>query len=120
MTHHFRQRFIGSTVPLSKTQRHRSSPMRYATALVAALVLGASASLYTPSAKAGVVVGIGLPVPIVVPRVAYYPYSPGPAIELGFAPAFYGAGVMGPRFRDHRYFSPGYVHGGYFRGGYRR
>jgi hypothetical protein len=100
--------------------------MRYATALVAALALGASASLYTPSAEAGVVVGIGLPVPIVAPRVAYYPYGPAPVIGIGpafgyrFGPAFYGRGFVGPGFRGPGYFHPGFVHGGYYHGGYRR
>jgi hypothetical protein len=89
--------------------------MRYVTALVLAIVIGAAASLYTPSAQAaGVYVGIGLPVPVpgVVPAVpAYYPYAPAPYIGVGFVgPRFWGYGYRG-------YY--GYAHPGYFyRGGY--
>jgi hypothetical protein len=102
--------------------------MRYATAIVAALALGASASFYAPGAKAGVVVGIELPVPVVAPRVAYYPYGPAPVVAigpavgigLGFAPAFYGRGFVSPAFRGRRYFHPGFAHGGLAYGGYAR
>jgi hypothetical protein len=87
--------------------------MRYVTALVLAMVIGAAASLYTPSAQAaGVYVGIGLPVPAVVPAApAYYPYAPAPYVGIGFVgPRFWGYGYRG-------YY--GYAHPGYFyRGGY--
>src|SRR5580658_2526722 len=44
------------------------SVMRYRTALILALSLGAAASLATPAAKAaGVYVGVGLPAPIYAP-----------------------------------------------------
>jgi hypothetical protein len=101
--------------------------MRYATALVAALALGAAASLYTPKADAGVVIGVGLPVPVVAPPVAYYPYGPAPVVGfgVGFGPAFYGRGFYGPAFRGPAFYRPGYlrggfgyVHGGYVHGGY--
>jgi len=102
--------------------------MRDATALVAMLAIGAAASIYTPKADAGVVVGIGLPVPVVAPPVAYYPYGTAPYVGLGVGfggPAFYGHGYYGPGFRRPVYFHPGfahrgYVHGGSFHGGYRR
>jgi hypothetical protein len=87
--------------------------MRYVTALILAVVIGAAASLYTPSAQAaGVYVGIGLPVPAVVPAVpAYYPYAPAPYV---------GIGIVGPRFWGYGYRGySGYAHPGYFyRGGY--
>jgi hypothetical protein len=78
--------------------------MRYATALVLTILVGAAASLYTPSAKAaGVYVGIGLPVAAVVPVVpAYYPYA---------RPAYLGFGYVGPRYW-------GYGHRGYFHYGH--
>jgi hypothetical protein len=87
--------------------------MRYVTALVLTVLVGAAASLYTPSAQAaGVYVGIGLPVPaVVLPATAYYPYAPAPFVGIGFAgPRFWGYGYRG-------YY--GYAHPGYFyRGGY--
>ncbi len=75
------------------------------------VLVGAAASLYTPSAKAaGVYVGIGLPVPAVVPVVpAYYPYV---------RPPYVGIGYVGPRFRGpgywgyHHYGHPGYLYRG--------
>jgi hypothetical protein len=45
--------------------------MRYAAALAAALALGAAASLYTPKADAGVVVGVGRPLLSRVSRTAF-------------------------------------------------
>lgn len=98
--------------------------MRYATALVAALALGATASLYTPRADAGVVVSVGIPVPVVAPAVVatpapYYPYVAPPFVGFGccrapyFAHPYYGAHFYAPGF-----YRPGYVHGAYLRGGY--
>lgn len=85
--------------------------MRYATALVVALLVGAAASLYTPSAHAaGVYVGIGLPVPAVVPVVPpYYPYARAPYVGIGYVgPRFWGYGYRG----YYRYGHPGYFHRG--------
>jgi hypothetical protein len=85
--------------------------MRYATALVVAVLVGAAASLYTPSAQAaGVYVGIGLPVPAVVPAVpAYYPNAPVPYVGIGYVgPRFWGYG-----YRDHYHYGhPGYFYRG--------
>ena len=95
--------------------------MRYATALVATLAIGAAASIYTPKADAGVVVGIGLPVPVAAPPVAYYPYGPAPFVGegVGFGgPAFYRHGYYGPGFRGPLYSHPGFAHSGYWHGGY--
>lgn len=97
--------------------------MRYATALVAALALGAAASLYTPKADAGVVVSVGLPVPVVAPPAAYYPYAPGPVFGIGLGccgPAFYGRPFYGPGFRGPGYFHSGFARGGFAHGGFAR
>jgi hypothetical protein len=101
--------------------------MRYATALVAALALSAAGSLYTPKADAGVVVSVGVPVPVVAPSVIaapapYYPYGLAPAVGFGVAccgPAFRGPGFYHPGF-VRGYVRGGYVHGGVAYGGYRR
>ena len=90
--------------------------MRYITALVLALSIGAAASFYAPSAQAaGVYVGGGLPAPV---------YGPPVAVGLPIAPRFYagmpwyGPAYYGPRFwgYGHPYF--GYRHG--FAGWHRR
>jgi len=83
--------------------------MRYATALVLTVLIGAAASLYTPSAKAaGVYVGIGLPV--VAPVVpAYYPYGRAPYVGFGYVgPRFWGYGYRG----YYHYGRPGYFYRG--------
>ena len=94
--------------------------MRYTAALVAALALGAGASLYTPKADAGVVVSVGLPVPVVAPPVAYYPYAPVPLVGLGvgFNPVFFRHGYCRPEFRGPVPVHPGLVPGGYVHGGF--
>jgi hypothetical protein len=99
--------------------------MRYATALVAALALGAAASVYTPKADAGVVVGVGLPVPGIAPAVVagpgpYYPYAGGPVVGFGVrcCGPFYGHPYYGPGYRGIGYYHPGIVHGGYSHGGF--
>jgi len=112
--------------------------MRYATALVATLALGAAASLYTSRADAGVVVSVAVPFPVVAPAVVaapvpYYPYVAAPFVGFGVRccePAFFGRPFYGPAFRGPGFYHPGFahgayvhgafVHGGYSRGGYRR
>jgi hypothetical protein len=87
--------------------------MRKPIALVATLVICAAASLYAPGARAaGVYVGIGLPVPAVVPAVpAYYPYAVAPYVRVGYAgPRFWGYGYPG----YYRFGHPGY----FYRGGF--
>ncbi len=72
--------------------------MRYITALILVLSLGAAASLYTPSAQAaGVYVGIGVPAPVVSIAPRYYVARPW------FAPAYYG-----PHFWGYRHAYWGY------------
>jgi len=71
--------------------------MRYKTALILALSLGAAVSLATPAKAAGVYVGV--PAPIYAPAaVACVPFAPG---YYGVAPfcgsAYYGARYWGPR-----------------------
>jgi hypothetical protein len=100
--------------------------MRYATALVAALALGAAGSLYTSRADAGVVVSVGVPVPVFAPPVVaapvrYYPYGPGPVVGFGVGccgPAFFGRPFFAPGFRGRGFYRPGFVHGGFAHGGY--
>src|SRR3569833_441022 len=109
--------------------------MRPATALVLTGLIGASASLYTPKAEAGVYVGIGIPAPVVVaPRVvapvpvvpAYYGspahYGPpayyGPRVVVGYPRYVYPAprvwGYGGWRYGYHGYYGrPGWAYGGY-------
>lgn len=85
--------------------------MRYLTALILSLGLGAAAGLYTPAAKAGVVVGIGLPVPAVVAAPYYYP-----------RPYWFGAGYYGPRYEGYHgwYGHPYFGYRGYWgHAGYR-
>jgi hypothetical protein len=85
--------------------------MRYAKALVLTALVGAAASLYTPSAQAaGVYVGIGLPVPAGVPVVpAYYPYAQPPYVGIGYVgPRFWGYGYRG----YYHYGHPGYFYRG--------
>jgi len=104
------QRFPGRIVE-GDSDQPRSANMRYATALVVALLVGAAASLYTPSARAaGVYIGIGLPVPAVVPVVPpYYPYARAPYVGIGYVgPRFWGYGYRG----YYRYGHPGYFHRG--------
>jgi hypothetical protein len=87
--------------------------MRYATAFVLTVLVGAAAGLYTPSAQAaGVYVGIGLPVPIIAPAApAYYPYAPAPYVGLGYV----GPGLWGYGYRGYyRYAHPGYFYRGAF------
>ncbi len=82
--------------------------MRYVSALVVTLLVGAAASLYAPGARAaGVSVGIGLPVPAIVP--AYYPYAPAPYVGIGYVgPRFWGYGYRGCYRCGH----PGYFYRG--------
>ena len=97
--------------------------MRYRTALILALSLGAAASLAAPAAKAaGVYVGVGLPAPIYAPpAVACVPFAPG---YYGVAPlcgsAYYGARYWGPRgyWGGYRYGHPAFNYRGW--GGARR
>jgi hypothetical protein len=85
-----------------------SAIMRYVTALVAAVSIGAAFSLYTPAASAaGVYVGVAVPVPapvygpaVVAPGYYYgYPYGYGPGY-------YYGHHFWGYR---HAYFPHGYA-----------
>ena len=85
--------------------------MRFATALALTVLVGAAASLYTPSAQAaGVYVGIGLPVPAVAPVVpAYYPYPQAPYVGIGYVgPRFWGHGYRG----SYHYGHPGHFYRG--------
>jgi hypothetical protein len=75
--------------------------MRYLNALILSLGLGAAASCYTPAAKAGVVVGIDLPVPAVAAPYAYYhPYYA--------RPYWFGADYYGPRWGYHGWYGHRY------------
>jgi hypothetical protein len=91
--------------------------MRNTPALVLALALGAAAIVQTPSGKAAeVAVGIGLPIGVYAPPVAYVP---GPRVYRRPAPwfgvgRFYYGGPWGYPYHGHFY------RGGYaFRGGVR-
>ena len=92
--------------------------MRYRTALILALSLGAAASLAPPAAKAaGVYVGVGLPAPIYAPpAAACVPFAPG---YYGAAPfcgsAYYGARYWGPRgyWGGYRYAHPAFNYRGW-------
>jgi hypothetical protein len=83
--------------------------MRYLTALILSLGLGAAAGLYTPAAKAGVVVDVGLPVPAVVAPYYYQPYYHP-------RPYWFGAGYYGPRYwyYGHRGYWGHPFHGGHW------
>jgi hypothetical protein len=97
--------------------------MRYVKALALTGLIAGAASLYTPSAQAGVYVGVGLPVPVIAPRVvasvpvgpAYAPYAP-----VGYV----GVGYRGPGWGPDRGYGRwgyrgGYGHPGYgYRGGW--
>jgi len=97
--------------------------MRHVPALVLGLSIAAAASLYTPAAKAGVYVGIGVPAPVVVARgpvVAprFVAGVPAPAPYYYAPPVWFGAGYFGPRvwgyghFHAHSYYGAhgwGYV-----------
>ena len=95
--------------------------MRYRTALILAVSLGAAATFLTPDAKAaGVYVGIGVPAPIyAAPAVGCVPYAPsyyGPAAFCGAG--YYGARYWGPArgyWGGYR-FGYGYGHPAYYRG----
>jgi len=97
--------------------------MRLATALVVTGLIGASASLYTPKAEAGVYIGVGIPAPVVVaPRVVVpapvvYPYY-GPRVVVGYPRYVYPAPRVwaygGWRYGYHGYYGhPGWAYGGY-------
>ena len=89
--------------------------MRYLPGLVLALTVGATMSLYTPSAHAaGVYVGVGIPAPVIaapVPVVAPYYYGP----HVWFGPGYYG-----PRFWGYGRVAYGYRHGYWAGYGYHR
>jgi hypothetical protein len=90
--------------------------MRLAAALVVTGLIGASATLYTPKAEAGVYVGIGIPAPVVVaPRVVVHAYY-GPRVVVGYPrvgyPAPYGWGYGGWRYGYHGYAHAGLAYGG--------
>ena len=76
--------------------------MRYITALVVALAIGAAASLYTPSAQAGgLYVGVGVPAVVLAPPwfgAGYYPPR-----YWGYGPGYYGPGYYGHGFYGHGY-----------------
>jgi hypothetical protein len=92
--------------------------MRYTAALLLTGLVGAAASLYTPSAHAGVYVGVGVPAPVIAPRVvvgvpAYYPYGPAPYVAVGYrGPAYWGYGRWGYGPGYHFYGHPGYGYRG--------
>jgi hypothetical protein len=96
--------------------------MRFATVLVLTGLIGAAASVYTPTAQAGVYVGVRVPVPVIAPPVVvapvvsvpiprvYYAAPPVPYVAIGWrGPGWgYGYGHWGYH---------GYGHGRYeFRG----
>jgi hypothetical protein len=80
--------------------------MRYVKALALTGLITAAASFYTPSAHAGVYVGVGLPAPVIAPRVV---------ADVGVAPGYYAGGPVG--YVGVGYRGPGYW-GGYGRWGY--
>jgi len=90
--------------------------MRHITALVLALSLGAAAIVQAPRANAATVaVGVGLPIGVYAPRVAYAPVSPvyvRPAPWFGVGPYFYG-GAWGYPYRGHFYRGGYAFHGGF-------
>jgi hypothetical protein len=92
--------------------------MRHTAALVLALALGAAAMVQAPSGKAAeVAVGIGLPIGVYAPPVAYVPAPPGyyrPAPWFGVGRYYYG-GAWGYPYRDH-FYRGGYAFHGGFRG----
>jgi len=107
--------------------------MRILSTVAAALALGIGLASYAPGAKAGVLVGVGLPgVAIVAPGPAIvaptpyypypYPYYYGPGVVIGGGP--YVHGYLGPRYFHRGYgyglgygyrgheFARGFAHGG--------
>jgi hypothetical protein len=97
--------------------------MRYITALLLALSLGAAASLYTPGAQAaGVYVGVGVPAAVYAPPVVAVRIRP----RYYAAPIWFGAGTIGPRYWGYNHAYYGYRYGyrygghGYIAAGYRR
>jgi len=90
--------------------------MRIGTALVLTGLIGASASLYTPKAEAGVYVGVGIPAPVVVaPRVVVPEYY-GPRVVVTDP----YVGYVRPRvwgYGGWRYGYRGYAHHGWGYGG---
>jgi hypothetical protein len=91
--------------------------MRFANGLVIAASIGIAASLLAPSANAGVVVGISLPVPVVAPVVTpvVAPAVVEPAATVYVDPWI---GLYGPccYYGGYRHFYGGYH--GVVRGGY--
>src|SRR5580704_16901697 len=84
----------GSPSRLSDGRDQWRTMMRFATVLVLTGLIGAAASVYTPTAQAGVYVGVRVPVPVIaapvvlppvvsvpVPRV-YYPPPPVPYVAI--------------------------------------
>jgi len=87
--------------------------MRHLPALVLTLAAGAAASLYTPSAKAGVYVGVGLPAPVIAA-----PIAPAVLAGVAYAPGYYGPRVwVGPGYYRSHYWGYGHYRG--YWGGYR-
>ena len=86
--------------------------MRNLIPLGVAACLGIATACLSPSAKAGVVIGVGIPFPGVVvapPLVTPWPYYAGPRYYPGYVR--YGVPY------GYRYgFRPGFAHYGYFHG----
>jgi hypothetical protein len=86
--------------------------MRKTIAFVLTAAIGVAASMYTPSAKAAVVVGVGVPAPVYAPWFAPAPvvWGAGPYWRAPYARGYASWGYRG------FYGRPGFGHG--YRGGW--
>ena len=91
--------------------------MRKTIALVLAAAIGVAASVYTPSAQAAVVVGVGVPAPLYAPWVApaAVAWGPGPYWRAPYYRGNWGWGYRGWGDRGF-YGRPGFGHS--YRGGW--
>jgi hypothetical protein len=100
--------------------------MRLATALVLTGLVAGAATLYAPSAHAGVYIGIGIPAPVIAAPVVAPPLVaavPAPPAYYPYPPVYYaGIGYRFPGYWAHGHYwgyrgyygHPGYAyHGGW-------
>jgi hypothetical protein len=117
-----RARWLPSVLP-----EHHSAKeliiMRFVSTLIVAASIGMAASVVAPSANAGVVVGVSLPLPIVAPAIVAT--VPAPAVYVNPAVSLYAPGYYYGAYRGcyacgygygYRYGYRGYVHQGYEHG----
>ena len=90
--------------------------MRFASTLIVAASMGIAAAAFAPSAKAGVVIGVSVPVAVVAAPVVPVTtlVAAPPAIYVD--PCCYFGGYR--HYYGYGYGYHGYVHGGFARGGY--